>query len=128
MQQSQNKQFSVDKDQCLHCKGRGHYKQNCPDFLKIIMKKKGENIITFVNESLYVKFSKSTLWIDSGATIHVANSLQGFRSMRTLQRSESFIKVTNGVQADVEAVGDLPLELADGFILFLRDVLYVPSL
>ena len=63
----------------------------------MIMKKKGENIITFVNESLYVKFSKSTWWIDSGATIHVANSLQGFRSMRTLQRSKSFIKVVNGV-------------------------------
>ena len=48
------------------------------------MKNKGENIITFVNESLYVKFSKSTWWIDSGATIYIANSLQGFRSMRTL--------------------------------------------
>ena len=128
MQQSQNQQFPVAKDQCLHCKKTGHYKKNCPDFLKMIMKNKGENIITFVNESLYVKFSKSTWWIDSGATIHVANSLQGFRSMRTLQRSESFIKVANGVQADVEAIGDLPLELADGFILFLRDVLYVPSL
>ena len=92
------------------------------------MKNKGENIITFVNESLYVKFSKSTWWIDSGATIHVANSLQGYRSMRTLQRSKSFIKVANEIQADVETVGDLPLELADGFILFLRDVLYVPSL
>ena len=88
MQQSQNKQFPVDKDQYLHCKGRGHYKQNCPYFLKMIMKKKGENIITFVNESLYVKFSKSTWWIDSGATIHVANSLQGFRSTRTMQRRE----------------------------------------
>ena len=76
MQQSQNKQFLVDKDQCLHCKGRGHYKQNCPYFLKMIMKKKGENIITFVNESLYVMFSKSIWWIDLGATIHVANSLQ----------------------------------------------------
>jgi hypothetical protein len=34
----------------------------------------------------------------------------------------------NGVQADVEAVGDVPLELADGFIVLLRDVLFVPSL
>jgi hypothetical protein len=32
------------------------------------------------------------------------------------------------VQADVEAVGDVSLELADGFILSLKDVLYVPSL
>jgi hypothetical protein len=38
--------------------------------------------------------------------------------MRTTQRSERHVKITNGVQADVEAVGDVSLELADGFILF----------
>jgi hypothetical protein len=48
--------------------------------------------------------------------------------MRTTQRSERHVKVTNGVQIDVEAVGDVSLELVDGFILSLRDVLYVPSL
>ena len=37
-------------------------------------------------------------------------------------------KVANGVRADVEAVGDLSLGLADGFTLLLRDVLYVLSL
>jgi hypothetical protein len=92
------------------------------------MKCRGENIITFVNESLYVQYYKSTWWIDSEVTIHVANSLQGFRSTRTTQRRERQIKVANGVQADVEAVGDVSLELADGFILLLRDVLFVPSL
>jgi hypothetical protein len=34
----------------------------------------------------------------------------------------------NGVQADVEAIDDVSLELADGFILSLGDVLFVPSL
>jgi hypothetical protein len=34
----------------------------------------------------------------------------------------------NEVQADVEAVGDISLELADGFTILLRDVLFVPSL
>jgi hypothetical protein len=48
--------------------------------------------------------------------------------MRTTQRSERHVKVANGVQADVEAVGDVHLELVDGFILFLRDVLFIPSL
>jgi hypothetical protein len=71
---------------------------------------------------------KSTWWIDSGATIHVANSLQGFHSTRTAQRSERRIEVANAVQADVEAVGDISLELADGFTILFRDVLYVPSL
>jgi len=52
----------------------------------------------------------------------------GFRSTRTTQRKERQIKVANGVQVDVEAVGDVSLELANSFILLLRDVLYVPSL
>ena len=36
--------------------------------------------------------------------------------------------MANGVQANVEAIGDLSLELLDGFVLRLSDVLYVPSL
>jgi hypothetical protein len=48
--------------------------------------------------------------------------------MRTTQRKERHIKVANGVQVDVEAVGNLPLELANGFILVLIDVLYGPFL
>jgi hypothetical protein len=118
----------VNKDQCLYCKKEGHYKKDYPEFLKMIMAKKDKNIITFINECMYVQYSKSTWWIDSGATVYVANSLQRFRSMRTTQRSERHVKVTNGVQADVEAVGDVSLKLVDGFILSLRDVLFVPSL
>ena len=34
----------------------------------------------------------------------------------------------NGVQADVEAVGDVSLELVNDFMLVLKDVLFVPSL
>jgi hypothetical protein len=92
------------------------------------MAKKGNNIVSFVNESLYTYFLKSTWWIDSGATVHVANSLQGFYSTWTTKRREGHIEVANGVQADVEVVGDISLELADRFTILLRDVLYVPSL
>ena len=45
-----------------------------------------------------------------------------------LQRGERRIKVANGVKAKVEAIGDLSLELDDGFVLQLSDVLFVPSL
>jgi hypothetical protein len=45
-----------------------------------------------------------------------------------MQRSERCIEFANGVQADVEAVGDISLELADGFMILLRDVLFVPTL
>ena len=76
----------------------GHYQKDRPDFLKHLMRK-GEDIITFIDESLYLSYPKSTWWIDSGATVHVANSLQGFRTRRTLQRGERRIKVANGVEA-----------------------------
>jgi len=89
---------------------------------------RGEDFITFIDESLYLSYAKSTWWIDSGVTIHIANSLQGFHTRRTLQRGERKIKVANGVQAEVEAITDLSLELDDGFVLQLSDVLYVPSL
>jgi hypothetical protein len=45
-----------------------------------------------------------------------------------MKRNERCIEVANGVQADVEAIGDISLELTDGFSILLRDVLYVPSL
>jgi hypothetical protein len=47
---------------------------------------------------------------------------------RTLQRGERTIRVANGVEVEVEAIGDLSLELKDGFVLKLLDFLYVPSL
>jgi hypothetical protein len=119
--------FEVDKDTCKFCKKKaGHYQRDCPEFLKHLLRK-CEDVITFIDESLYLSYAKSTWCIDLGATIHFANLLQGFHMRRTLQRGDRTIKVANGVQAEVEAIGDLPLELHDGFVLRLIDVLYVPS-
>jgi len=74
-QHQQKKNPPVENDECFHCHQKGYYKGDCHVFLKSLMAKKGENIISFVNESLYIQYSKSTWWIDSGATVHVANSL-----------------------------------------------------
>jgi hypothetical protein len=76
------------------------------------LKREGDDHVTFVDEFLFLSYAKSTWWIDSGATIHVVNSLQGFITWRNLQRG----------------IGELPLELNNGFILRLHNVLYVPSL
>jgi hypothetical protein len=84
--------------------------------------------VTFVDESLFLSYSKSTWWIDSGATIHVANSLHGFHTSRIIRRGERSIRVANGVETEVEAIGELSLELNNVFILCLHNVLYVPSL
>jgi hypothetical protein len=54
--------------------------------------------------------------------------MKGMHSSQTLQRGRRSIKVANGVEAEVEAIGDLPIKLHDGFVLHLHDVLFVPSL
>jgi hypothetical protein len=64
----------VNKDQCMWCKKRGHYQKDCIEFLEHL-NKQGENHVTFVDESLFLSYAKSTWWIDSGVTIHIANSL-----------------------------------------------------
>lgn len=53
------------------------------------MKRHGENMITFVNESLYINHSRSTWWIDSGVTIHIANCLQGSVRRGTLKKEKA---------------------------------------
>ena len=69
-----NNNAQVEKDQCKWCKKHGHYQRDCLDFLKNLLKR-GKDFITFIDESLYLSYAKSTWWIDSGATVHVANSL-----------------------------------------------------
>jgi hypothetical protein len=117
----------VDKDQCKWCKRRGYYQKNCIEFLNHL-NKQGEDHVIFIDESLFLSYSRSTWWIDSCATIHVVNSLQGFHMRQTLRKGERSIRVTNGVDAEVEAIRELLLELNNGFILRLNNVLYVPSL
>jgi hypothetical protein len=48
--------------------------------------------------------------------------------VQTIRRGTQSLRVANGVEAKVEAIGTLQLELHSGFILRLFDVLYVPSI
>ncbi|GJU64837.1 retrovirus-related pol polyprotein from transposon TNT 1-94 [Tanacetum coccineum] len=66
--------------------------------------------------------------IYSGSMVHITNSLQGFLSKRMLQKRERTIRVGDGYERYVEAVGTLKLILKSGFIMYLKDTLYVPSI
>jgi hypothetical protein len=88
--QKEKNVLPVEEDQCLYCKKKGHYKKECLEWLKSVMASKGNNIVSFINESLYTQFPKSTWWIDSGATVHIANSLQGFSSTRSTERRKFY--------------------------------------
>jgi hypothetical protein len=67
---------SLGQDACNLCEKEGHYKKDCPDFLKWLMRK-GIDEITFVDQMLCADFSMKSWSIDSRATAHVANSMQG---------------------------------------------------
>ena len=105
----------------------GHYERDCPGFLKW-MNKADTDEITFVDESLYVDFSIKSRWTDSRATTHVANSMQGFDTIQPIRGGIRQLKVVNGVEADVEVVGSLTLEVHTGQTLRLNNVIYVPTL
>nr|AAP46197.1 putative gag-pol polyprotein [Oryza sativa Japonica Group] len=74
-------QNSAGKFLCKFCEAEGHAQRDCEGFWAWLAKK-GTNvdIVSNVDELLYVEFSHKSWWIESGATVHVANSLQGFRS------------------------------------------------
>jgi hypothetical protein len=112
---------------CLHCKDWGHIRRECTDFKAWLAKKGTNNIISFIDKSFFTYYSLNIWWIDSSATVHVMNSSQGFLGTRTT-RGERNLKVANGREARVEAVGSLPLVLHGGFTLHLNNVLYVPLL
>uniref|UniRef100_A0A2N9EFV4 Retrovirus-related Pol polyprotein from transposon TNT 1-94-like beta-barrel domain-containing protein n=1 Tax=Fagus sylvatica TaxID=28930 RepID=A0A2N9EFV4_FAGSY len=79
-------------------------------------------------ESNLVDVPLNSWWIDTGASIHVTNSLQGFKSKRRPNDGEVAVYMDNGEKALVEFIGVVNLPLASGGALVLDDVVYVPSL
>src|SRR6266498_3398696 len=120
-------QQESDSNGCYHCGKPGDRRSDCIKFIKWLARK-GNDEVTFIDESFYVNYATNSWWIESGATIHVTNSLQGFVKRKTLRRGDRSIKVANGAMAEAEAVGTLPLRLDNGYILQLNNVIYVPSL
>lgn len=112
---------------CRFCKYRGHIQKECPKFREWL-DKKGSYFSYVTYESFSIDVPSNTWWVDSGSMIHVTNSLQGFRSKKMLRKGERTIKVGNGDELHVEAVGTLLLILESGFNMYLYDTLYVPSI
>ena len=74
-----------------------------------------------------VNVNINTWWIDSGSTIHIANSLQGMQNLRKPVGSEQSILSGNKMGSHVEAIGTCILTLSSGFVLKLERTFYVPS-
>ena len=77
-------------------------------------------------ESYLVDIRPNSWWIDTGASIHITNSLQGYLTSKRLSKWERTITLGNGTKVEIEAIGTLRLILDTGFIMDLVDTIYVP--
>ncbi|KAK3032791.1 hypothetical protein RJ639_035894 [Escallonia herrerae] len=112
---------------CHFCKDKGHMRKECHKFREWL-EKKGNLSICVCYESYTIDAPLNTWWVDTGATVHITNSLQGFLSMKKLNKGDCNVLVGNGEKAQVEAVGTLCLVLESGFNLDLVDTVYVPRM
>ena len=121
--------FKRDGDRCFFCKKKGHIKKDCAKFKAWLSKREptGNDSLALVCESNLSEAPSSSWWLDSGATNHVAFTIQGFINRRKPNQDESKLTVGNNEKADVVFVGDVILILDSGFRLMLKDTFYVPS-
>ncbi|RVW98915.1 Retrovirus-related Pol polyprotein from transposon TNT 1-94 [Vitis vinifera] len=73
-----------------------------------------------------VDIPPNSWWIDTCASIHITNSLQGYLTSKRLSKEERTITLGNGTEVEIEAIGTLRLILDTGFIMDLVDTVYVP--
>ena len=74
-------------------------------------------------ESYLVAASPNSWWIDTGASIHIKNSLQGYPTSKRLSKGKWPITLGNGTKVEIEAIDTLHLILDIGFIMDLVDTL-----
>ncbi|KAI5333804.1 hypothetical protein L3X38_023936 [Prunus dulcis] len=105
-------------------------KRNCDRYKRWLdkQKAKGKNKVHVCFESNAIEISSDSWWLDSGASVHVASSLQGFKTKRLPSKAEMKVFVGNGERVKVEYIGLARIELESGFILELVDVVYIPSM
>ncbi|KAL0544331.1 hypothetical protein IC582_019444 [Cucumis melo] len=115
------------KDKCRFCNKPGHYQKDCLK-RKAWFENKGKHNALVCFESNLTEVPYNTWWIDSGCTIHVFNTMQGFLTTRTTNLNERFIFMGNRVKVPVEAVGTYRLTLDTRHHLDLFDTFYVPSI
>ena len=65
--------------------------------------------------------------IDSGATYHIFNSLQGFKVTKSLKEGEMQLKIASSASISVIGLGNLSLTFSNNSILVLHDCLFVPD-
>jgi hypothetical protein len=108
-------QKGLNNVKCHFCRKFGHVQKDCHK-RKAWFEKKGKSLACVCFESNLTVVPSNTWWIDSGSTVHVSNSMQGFLTIQNLNPNENFIVMGNGVKVPVVAIGTFRLFLDTGFV------------
>ncbi|KAL6342265.1 hypothetical protein AAG906_006890 [Vitis piasezkii] len=84
---SYNGQKDENKIQCHFCHKKGHKRRDCSGF-KAWLEKKGKTQCLVSYESYLVDIPPNSWWIETGASIHITNSLQGYLINKRLSKGD----------------------------------------
>ncbi|RVX08125.1 Retrovirus-related Pol polyprotein from transposon TNT 1-94 [Vitis vinifera] len=105
------------KGKCNFCHKIGHKQVDCFKFKNWLEKKKKGEIVVVVNlnanmiETNIVDVHANSWWLDTGATIHVTNSLQEMTNRRKSSKHEECVDMGDGSKVKVEFFGMIKLKL-----------------
>ena len=114
-------------DKCHFCKNEGHYRKDCLK-RKAWFEKKGIFNAFVCFESNLSEVPSNTWWLDSSATTHVSNTMQGFLTFQSTNLNDNFFFMGNLIKAPIEGMGTYRLVLDTRCHLDLLQIFYVPSL
>ncbi|GJX80867.1 retrotransposon protein, putative, ty1-copia subclass [Tanacetum coccineum] len=125
------KEHPTKDDACHHYKEVGHWKRNCHVYLAELMKKKKHTGSTSTSGILTIKlfsFPNKSWVYDTGCGTHICNTKQDLRGERNLKQGAVYLCVSNGVRAQVEAIGIFDLVLPNGLVICLDNCHYAPTI
>lgn len=105
------------KGKCNFCHKIGHKQADCFKFKNWLEKKKKGEIVVVVKlnanmiETNIVDVHANSWWLDTGATIHVTNSLQEMTNRRKPSKHEECVYMGDGSKVKVEFFGMIKLKL-----------------
>ncbi|XP_070677738.1 uncharacterized protein [Malus domestica] len=119
------KRKDMSKLKCFWCKTKGHSKVNCEIFKDWLKSKEKEQMLVGSN---LCEVPVDSWWFDTRCSVRITNSLKGFQKQKEIGNALYNVYVGEGTKVTVYSIAIVNLKLTFGFVLQLKDVLYVPKM
>ena len=117
----------VSKLKYFWCKTKGHLKVKCEIFNDYVKSKEKEQVLVCVESNL-CELLVDSWWFDTRCSVYITNSLNGFQKQKEVGNTLYNVYVGEGTRVAVHSIGFVNLRLTFGYVLQLKDVLYVSKM